>query len=414
DGLVVDIQSQEIKAFGTDLEQSKYQLWDNLLFLDKQQGKYLMETKQYKMTMVTDKRTKTEYLEIWGNLDSGDVFLLRTPLEGIRDSVKISNRFLAYIGALATLASGIIIWFLTKKYTRPIMELAKISERVANLDFNARYTGKTDDEVGMLGANINHMSSELEKAISELKTANNELTKDIQKKTELEAMRTEFLANVSHELKTPIALIQGYAEGLRDGVQEDAEEREFYCSVIVDEARKMNEMVKKLLNLNQLEFGNDPITMERFDLSALIANYLLSAELLAKQNEVETKFICEEPVYVWADEFKTEEVLTNYYTNALNHVLADREGRKQVEILLEQKEGKVRVSIFNTGNPIPEESIPRLWDKFYKVDKARTRAYGGSGVGLSIVKAIMESMNQGYGVKNREDGVVFWFELERA
>ena len=130
------------------------------------------------------------------------------------------------------------------------MELVKISERVANLDFNAQYTGKVDNEVGILGANINHMSSELEKTISELKTANNELMNDIQKKIELEGMRTEFLSNVSHELKTPIALIQGYAEGLRDGIQDDAEERDFYCGVIVDEAQKMNQMVKKLLNLN--------------------------------------------------------------------------------------------------------------------------------------------------------------------
>lgn len=414
DGLVVDIRSQELKAFGTDLEQSKFQLWDNLFFLDRQQSGYLLETGQYRMTVVTDKRTNTEYLELWGNLDSGDVFLLRTALEGIRDSVKISNRFLAYIGALATLASGVVIWLLTKKYTEPIMELVKISEGVANLDFNAKYTGKVNNEIGILGANINHMSSELEKTISELKTANNELMNDIQKKIQLEEMRTEFLSNVSHELKTPIALIQGYAEGLKDGIQEDAEERDFYCSVIVDEAQKMNQMVKKLLNLNQLEFGNDPVTLERFDIRMLIDNYLQAADILARQNETIVEFPAGEPVFVWADEFKTEEVFTNFYTNALNHVERDEEGIKRVCITLKKQENVVRVEVFNTGKPIPEESLPRIWDKFYKVDKARTRAYGGSGVGLSIVKAIMESMNQRYGVENLKEGVLFWFELEQA
>ncbi|MCI5584263.1 MAG: HAMP domain-containing histidine kinase [Lachnospiraceae bacterium] len=413
-GFVVDIRTQVIKAFGTDQEQSKRQLWDNLIFLDRQQGDNIQETKTYKMKVVTDKRTNMEYLEIWGYLDSGDLFLLRTPLEGIRDSVKISNRFLAYIGTVAALTSGVVIWGLARKYTEPIQELVEISEKVANLDFNAKYTGQTDDEVGVLGANINHMSSELEKTISELKTANNELTKDIQQKTRVEEMRTEFLSNVSHELKTPIALIQGYAEGLRDGVQEDAAEREFYCNVIVDEAQKMNEMVKKLLNLNQLEFGNDPVTMERFDICALIYNYLQSAELLARQNEAIVEFTPVEPVYVWADEFKVEEVFTNYFTNALNHVEKGEDGIKRVSIGLSLGQGVVRIQVFNTGKPIPEESLPRIWDKFYKVDKARTRAYGGSGVGLSIVKVIMDSMNRQYGVENRENGVLFWFELEKA
>lgn len=115
-------------------------------------------------------------------------------------------------------------------------------------------------------------------------------------------------------------------------------------------------------------------------------------------------------MYVWADEFKVEEVFANYFTNAVNHCQASRE----IVISLEEREGTVRVSVFNTGEAIPREALSHLWEKFYKVDKARTREYGGSGVGLSIVKAIMESLNQKYGVENREDGVVFWFELDSA
>jgi signal transduction histidine kinase len=115
-----------------------------------------------------------------------------------------------------------------------------------------------------------------------------------------------------------------------------------------------------------------------------------------------------EPIYVWADEFKTEEVIMNYYTNALNHL----DGECVIEIKLEKIDDKVRVSVFNTGEPIPEDSIDHIWEKFYKVDKARTREYGGSGVGLSIVKAIMDSMHQEYGVRNYDNGVEFWFELE--
>ena len=251
----------------------------------------------------------------------------------------------------------------------------------------------------------------LEATISELKTANNVLQKDIEKKNEVDEMRKEFLSNVSHELKTPIALIQGYAEGLKEGINDDDEEsRNFYCDVIIDESGKMNNMVKKLLTLNQLEFGNDVVSMERFDIVTLIRNYIQSADILIKQNEAAVRFEKEEPVYVWGDEFKTEEVFMNYFTNALNHL----DGERVVDIKLSQEGKKVRISVFNSGIPIPEESLPHLWEKFYKVDKARTREYGGSGVGLSIVKAIMESMNQKYGVVNYENGVEFWFEMEKV
>ena len=240
------------------------------------------------------------------------------------------------------------------------------------------------------------------------------MTKDIERKEKNEEMRSEFLANVSHELKTPIALIQGYAEGLKDDISDSPEEREFYCDVIIDEARKVNDMVKKLLTLNQLEFGNDAITMERFDVYALICNYLQSADILFQQNEVKLILMPSDPIFVWADEFKIEEVFMNYISNALNHVKANVDGIKEISVGFQMEETCVKVFVYNSGDKIPEESIPKLWDKFYKVDKARTREYGGSGVGLSIVKAIMESMNHKYGVDNTEDGVLFWFELERA
>ena len=223
-------------------------------------------------------------------------------------------------------------------------------------------------------------------------------------------MRKEFLSNISHELKTPIALIQGYAEGLLEGINEDEENRNFYCEVIVDEASKMNHIVKKLLTLNQLEFGNNTVTMERFDITALIRNYLQSAAILCRQKEINLQMENYPPIHVWADEFMVEEVFNNYFSNALNHVAES----KVIDVKLTLKEDSVRISVFNTGVPIPEESLPHIWEKFYKVDKARTREYGGSGVGLSIVKAMMESMNQKYGVLNYDNGVEFWFELERS
>lgn len=277
-----------------------------------------------------------------------------------------------------------------------------------NLDFDVRYKENRHDEIGVLGHSMNSLSDKLEQTISELKTANNELELDLQRRSEQEQMRQEFLANVSHELKTPIALIQGYAEGLQDNVNDDPESREFYCEVIVDEADKMNKMVKKLLSLNQLEFGNGQVHLEHFDLQQVVQSVLSSSEILFRQKEVTLSYDGDHPVYVWADEYMTEEVVMNYVSNALNHI----DGEKIIEVKIVSCDGKARVSVFNTGKPIPEEDIDKIWSKFYKVDKARTREYGGNGIGLSIVKAIMEAHNQAYGVKNYDNGVEFWFELD--
>ncbi len=226
-------------------------------------------------------------------------------------------------------------------------------------------------------------------------------------------MRREFLSNVSHELKTPIALIQGYAEGLSEDVNDDEESRNFYCEVIMDEAAKMNEMVKKLLTLNQIEFGNEPVEIEHFDIRALIESVVRANSLRTAQNSIEVLIESGAPVMVWSGQMQTEEVFTNFFTNAINHC-EEINSRKLIRVTIEEMEKCVRVGVYNTGQKIPEEDIGRIWEKFYKVDKARTREYGGNGIGLSIVKAILDNFNTAYGVENKDDGVLFWFETDSA
>lgn len=407
--LVMDANSRTVKATINDPVWIRQQLLDNFFSYGAEKREVLEERDDYTIQTVVDTRTRGEYLEIWGMLANGNYFIIRSALDGIRDSVSSATRFLAYTGIVAMIISGFVIWMVSRRFTRPILALAELSKRMTHLDFDAKYQGSDYNEIGILGEHMNQLSNALEFTISELKTANNELKKDIEHKNEIDEMRKEFLSNVSHELKTPIALIQGYAEGLREGVNDnDEESRNFYCDVIIDEAAKMNNMVKKLLTLNQLESGSDVVEMERFDIVLLIRNYLQSAELLARQNGIAVYMEEYPPVPVWGDEFKTEEVFMNYFSNAVNYA----SGKKEIRISLKRRDRKVRVGVFNSGSPIPEENLPHLWEKFYKVDKARTRAYGGSGVGLSIVKAIMDSMNQKYGVQNFDDGVEFWFELE--
>lgn len=367
----------------------------------------LEATDNYIVEKKTDDVKAMDSVNMVGVLDNGNGFLITTPAQSLKDSALISNVFYLYIGLFTIFISSVVIWFISRHITRPLQQLSELSKEMANLNFDAKYTSTSEDEIGVLGNNLNRMSGELEKTISELRTANNELQKDIEKKEQIDEMRKEFLSNVSHELKTPIALIQGYAEGLQECINDDQESREFYCDVIIDEAAKMNNMVKKLLSLNQLEFGNDTVNMERFDLTELVKGVVQSAQLLASQKEAEIRFLQEEPISVWGDEFKIEEVVTNYVSNALNHV----DFEKKIEIKAVKHGDVVRLSVFNTGARIPEEDLDKIWIKFYKVDKARTREYGGSGIGLSIVKAIMDSMNQKCGVINYENGVEFWFEL---
>lgn len=405
--VVVDADSKLIQSAGNDHDIMMAYLLDRVLAGTSMDYELIRETDHYVMEMAHGPRNGMTYIEMWGTLDNGNLFMSRSVLESIEESARIANRFLIYAGIFAAVVNGVLIWLITKKIADPIRSLTDISKRMAELDFDASYQGKEKNEIGVLGEHMNQLSDRLEETISELKTANNELQKDIEKKEAIDEMRKEFLSNVSHELKTPIALIMGYAEGLKEGIDQDAESRDFYCDVIMDEAGKMNLMVKKLLTLNQLEFGNDVINMERFDIRELITGYLESADILIKQSDATVTLGDTGHYYVWGDEFKIEEVFANYFSNALNHV----DKGKQIVISLKKNGDKVRVGIFNTGNPIPEDALPHLYEKFYKVDKARTREYGGSGVGLSIVKAIMDAHHQPYGVTNKDDGVEFWFEL---
>ena len=369
----------------------------------------IISQENYKIEKSYDKHNNGYYLQNWGFLDDNrTIFIMSMPIASIHESVALSNQFMLYVGIAALVTGAVFMYFAGKKITSPILSLAALSERMSELDFDARYTADSQDEIGVLGRSMNTLSEKLKETIGALKNANNELQRDIEEKIRIDEARRDFIANVSHELKTPIALIQGYAEGLTEGMAEDPESRDYYCEVIMDEAGKMNKMVKQLLTLTALEFGNDRPVIEQFDLTALIRGVLSSASILLQQKEAEAELEAPESVMVWADEFKIEEVVTNYLNNAMNHL----DGKRKIRIRLEKQENEVTVFVFNTGKHISEEDLDKIWTKFYKVDKARTREYGGSGIGLSIVKAIMDSHHKTCGVRNVEEGVEFWFTLD--
>ncbi len=346
-------------------------------------------------------------LSLFGMLDNGDLIAMQIPMEGMQATITIFTRFLSYIATVAVLFGAMVMYMVSRNFTAPIKEMANVAQKMRELDFDAKVTNITSDELGDLGICINDLSGKLEQTISELKTANNELRKDIDQKTKIDDMRKEFLSHVSHELKTPIALIQGYAEGLKENVFDD-EDKDYYLDVIADEAQKMSRMVKRLLELNEIEFGQDKLQFERFDVVELLKNLTSSADILFQKKGVTLDFVQEESIYVWADEFMIEEVLSNYISNAVNHVYDGG----VVRVSFEQREKDVRIYIYNDGDLIPEEDLDKIWIKFFKVDKARTRSYGGNGIGLSIVSAAMSAHGKDFGVSNKENGVEFYVDLD--
>lgn len=362
--------------------------------------------------ITTDETNNINYMFLTGILDNGYVLYIRMPISPIKESVKISNTLLLMIGGVTLAVAGVVASFISKKFTNPILQLNDIANKMAKLDFSQKYrVTDTEDEINELGRSINTMSNKLETTIKQLQKSNIELEKDIEEKSKIDDMRKQFISDVSHELKTPIALIQGYAEGLIENVSTDEESRRFYAEVILDETNKMDRLVKQLLELMKLEYGKKEFNNEKFDINELINEVIRKCEVMLQKNNIQVEFESKKPIYVWADEFYIEQVVTNYFTNAIKHT-EEIGNNKKIKITVKQLNDKMRITVFNTGKTIPEEDLTRIWGRFYKVDSSRNRQDGGTGIGLALVKAIMNNYQNEYGVNNKKDGVEFYFDVD--
>lgn len=362
--------------------------------------------------VTTDEVNNVSYMFLTGILDNGYVLYIRMPISPIEESVKISNTVLLMIGGITLVVAGIIASFISRKFTNPILQLNDIANKMSKLDFSKKYRiTDTEDEINELGRSINTMSDKLESTIKELQKNNIELEKDIEEKSKIDEMRKQFISDVSHELKTPIALIQGYAEGLIENVNSDEESRKFYAEVILDETNKMDKLVKQLLELMKLEYGKREFDNEKFNINELINEVLRKCSVMINEKNIKVYFENKEPIYVYADEFYMDQIITNYLTNAIKYA-EEVEKETKIEIKVEKVSNKIRVSVFNTGENIPEEDLQRIWGRFYKLDSSRNRQDGGSGIGLALVKAIMNNYQNEYGVENKKNGVEFYFDMD--
>ena len=383
--------------------------------LDKVQGgKELESNDNFTIKKQRDSKNGLSYMMLSGKLENGYFLYIRIPLNSIQDSVSISNNFLLMMAGFTILIASIMVTIVSKKFTEPILELNNIAKKMSNLDFSQKYkVTNARDEINDLGRSINTMSDKLERTIKQLRSSNIELERDIEEKSKIDEMRKTFISDVSHELKTPIALIQGYSEGLLENVNNDEESRKFYAEVILDETNKMDKLVKQLLELMKLEYGKREFNNKEFNIVELEKEVIRKTNVMIEEKQAEIKFDENEDIRVFADDFYIEQVLTNYLTNAIKNV-KEMYGEKYIKISNEinKEEQKVCIKVFNTGEQISEENLNRIWNRFYKADESRHREDGGTGIGLAFVKAIMGNYDNKYGVNNLENGVEFYFELD--
>lgn len=389
----------------------KLEIIQSYMQANKEENEILYKAKNVTIQIAKDEKTELNYLFLTGILDNNYQLYIRMPIASIDESVRISNNLLIAIGIITVIISAFLASYISRKFTNPILELDDIAKNVANLDFSKKYRiSDTEDEINRLGKSINTMSDKLETTISQLRRNNSQLEKDIQEKSKIDEMRQQFISDVSHELKTPIALIQGYAEGLKENVNTDEESRQFYVDVILDETNKMDILVKQLLELMRLENEKREFSDKEFNMTELIEETIRKSQVILQEQEIQVKFDPTKERMVYADSFYIEQVFSNYFTNAIKNCEKD-DGEKYIEISFKEKKGKLRVFVFNTGKNIAEEDIDRIWRRFYKADTSRNRENGGSGIGLSLVKAIMENYGNDYGVENQYNGVEFFFDI---
>lgn len=344
-------------------------------------------------------------------LNNGYILYIKIPVVPIKESVRISNRVLFIISGMMIIISAVAASIISKRFTQPIIKLNNITKKMTQLDFSEKYRiVDADDEINTLGKNINQLSDKLETTIELLRENNDQLEKDIEEKSKIDEMRKQFISDVSHELKTPISLIEGYSEGLIENVNTDEESRKFYAEVIMDEAQKMDNIVRELLELMKIEYQEMPFNDTKFNLTELIKEEIKRQTVILKDKNIKVEFD-EKKYQVYADYKYIERIINNYFTNAIKHC---EEVNKEKKILIrceKMKNNKIRLYVYNTGEKIPEDKINKIWKRFYKEDTSRNRAEGGTGIGLAVVKAIMNNYNNEYGVKNYDNGVEFYCDI---
>lgn len=353
--------------------------------------------------LASDRRAGSEYLVVVKSLDNGNTAELKVKREFLSKNAEITGEFVTVVAIIFLIISLVWTFFTARHTAKPIYEMNAITKDMASLNFARRLQVSSSDEIGELAASINNMADSLSSAMLKLQSANKKLREDIELERRLDTMLREFVANVSHELKTPLSIISGYAEGLKLNINSENKDR--YCETIIDECTRMNSLVLSILELSRYESGQMPINRTNFDISS-VADTLLDRIFENTDIVYENNIGC--GILVNADLSGTEQILKCYLENARSHT------DNRVRIYSEQTEKGYRICVYNSGSQIEEDKTELIWQSFYRGDTSHKRENERFGLGLSIVAAICKMHGEDYGVFNTEDGVIFWFEVVKS
>ena len=329
-----------------------------------------------------------------------------TSLQPVDEAMLVLKDYYVYALIIVFLVIILLSFYYSKIIVKPLITINRVTKKMANFDFTEKLPISANDEIGELSGSINTLSVNLKDRIDRLNVANTKLQQDIERERQLEKTRKEFISGVSHELKTPLSVIRSFAEGIKDGVSKDTT---YYTDVILEETENMNRLIVEMLELAKLESGTYKLEMDTFSISELIQQVYTKLSFSIEEKHLQVT-LDSNPSYVKANRNRIEQVVINLLSNAIRYT-PDRE---EVHIRVIESEEKVKVEIENTGNPIPDESLQKVWDRFYRLDASRSRHTGGTGLGLSIVKNILELHHANYGVYTTNNSVVFYFDLQKV
>lgn len=335
------------------------------------------------------------------SLADGNLIITRMAYASFERANSVLTGFMLLLTLPLLVVGFLMIFSLSRTITKPLIQLNKVAGRMKDLDFKAKYQGPSNDEIGQLGQTLNQLTVKLEDTIGQL-------TSELEKEKTMESMRKEFVARVSHEIRTPVSVIRGYVEALEEGVYPEEEQRRSALGVITEESDKITKMTHDLLDLSQLESGNYRLDKRDLEYSGLVGEVYEKFRINKKTNDEFFQLsLPAQKIMVQGDAFRLEQVLNNLINNAFDHVQGDGAVRVSCEI----GEDEVITRVFNTGETIPEKDLPYLWESFYK--GGETEKGNGVGLGLSIAKNILLLHGGSWGVKNHTDGVEFYFKLPK-
>ncbi len=357
--------------------------------------------------VVSAEGSSTQYILYGKTFDNGYHIEITTQKDPIQENATLATRVTTTITIITLLLALVFIFDYSRRFTKPLIQMNEVMDKIANLDFSTKTNIDRKDEIGTLAKNINKVSASLDNALSELREKNAQLEADIEKERQLERLRRDFVSSASHELKTPIAIVRGYAEGLKMNLEGENENASEYCDIIMRESDKMNVLVINMLEQSLYSSGSKQPEKAEFEVNAYIKAFLKSMTPIFEEKGI-TLIYDEVDFIAFADEKQMSTVLSNIVLNACSHAKEE----KIIKITAEKIHNYVRINVFNTGSKIDDKDRDGIFTSFYRADKAHSRKEGRFGLGLSIVKSIIDNHGCECGFENKENGVEFWFTME--